>query len=264
MKKTVAALISLIFLAGCGGKAMRASVLEVIRDNPDAVIEALSTREAALYELVVKGQRAYAAIQEKKRLEAQLAEPLAPALDPGRPALGKADAPSLVVVYSDFQCPYCAQGAKTLRAFEKAHQGDVRVVFKHMPGHKLSLPAAVYFEAIGMQDPQKAFAFHDRLFERQDEMDSKGEALFKEIARQTGCDMNRLSKDMKDKAIIARIEADLAEAQRFGITGTPTFVINGVVVPGAVPLEDLDKVYALTRKNADQKSAASGKDASNN
>lgn len=237
-------------LAGCGGKYMRERVIEVIRDNPDAVIAALSTREADLYELVVKGQRAYRELQEKKRLDAQLAAPLAPGADPARPVLGRPGAPYLAVVYSDFQCPYCAQGAKTLRAFAAAHPDEVRVVFKHMPGHKLSLPAALYFEALGMQSPELAFAFHDRLFARQAELDAKGEALFKEIARGLGCDMPRLARDVKNKALMARIEADEAEAASFGVDGTPTFVINGVSIPGAVPLEQLERVFTLTKNKA--------------
>lgn len=247
MKNFLLLALAVALLAGCGKAAMQERALEAIRENPDALIEALSKREAALFELVAKGQQAYQELQEQKRIQSELAKPFAPSVDPERPILGPASAPSLVVVYSDFLCPYCSRGAAVIRSLAMAHPDDVRVLFKHFVLHKAARPAALYFEAIGLQSPQAAWDFHDQVFARQDDFSKRGEAVLKDIARGLPIDQARLARDLKRKELSDRLDADYAEAGKFGFDGTPTFLVNGVSVRGAAPLSDFENILGMTK-----------------
>ena len=113
----------------------------------------------------------------------------------------------------------------------------MRVVFKHLPldFHPLAMPAAKYFEAIAKQDAGKAEKFHDAIFENQGMLKDKGEGYFKEVAKKLGVDAKKLEADLKDEKIQARINADMEEAKKFNMSGTPGFLINGVSLRGAYP-----------------------------
>ena len=104
------------------------------------------------------------------------------------------------------------------------------------------MPAAKYFEAIARQDHTKAQKFHDTMFENQKEMASKGEEYMKSAAKKIGVDMKKLEADLKDATLMKRIDADRAEAEKFGFSGTPGFVINGVSLRGAYPFPEFKKI----------------------
>ena len=100
------------------------------------------------------------------------------------------------------------------------------------------MPASRYFEALALQGHDKAEKFYNAVFENQGELRSKKEGFFKEIAKKLGADMKKLEKDLNAESVTKRIEADMAEAQKFGMTGTPGFIINGVSLRGAYPFPD--------------------------
>lgn len=104
------------------------------------------------------------------------------------------------------------------------------------------MPAAKFFEAIAIQDQGKAFKFHDMVFENQAELNSRGEDFLKDTAKKVGADMKKLEKDMNDPKIMERINADIEEARKFDISGTPGFVINGVSLKGAYPFSEFKTI----------------------
>jgi protein-disulfide isomerase len=106
----------------------------------------------------------------------------------------------------------------------------------------MAMPAAKYFEAIARQDPAKAYKFHDLVFENQAELNAKKEAFLKESAKKAGADMKKLEKDLADSSLMDRINKDTAEAQKFGISGTPGFIINGVSLKGAYPFPEFKNI----------------------
>jgi protein-disulfide isomerase len=73
-------------------------------------------------------------------------------------------------------------------------------------------------------------------------MKDKGEKLLIESAKKLGVDMKKLNEDLKDPAIEARIAADMEEARKFNISGTPGFIINGVSLRGAYPFPDFKQI----------------------
>jgi protein-disulfide isomerase len=151
----------------------------------------------------------------------------------GAPLKGDAAAPVTVVVFSDFQCPFCARAVGTLRALEEKYGDRVRFAFKQRPlsfhGNARTAAAA----ALAAADQGKFWQFHDALFAHQQELDR---ASLERRAEELGLDLARFRTAL-DAGAEARIAADEAEAERLGVTGTPTFFVNGRKVVGAQPPE---------------------------
>lgn len=182
--------------------------------------------------------------EEKKKRDEEFANPLKPEIDPARAIHGPADAPITLVEYSDFQCPYCSRGYQTVKEVLKNYPGKVRVVFKHLPldFHPQAMPAAKYFEAIARQSADKAYKFHDIVFENQQDLGAKKEAFLKDAAKKVGADMGKLAKDLEDPKLMDRINADMEEAKKFDISGTPGFIINGISLRGAYPFPEFKEI----------------------
>lgn len=249
MRKIVLMLISALILSACAQTASREQVAQTLRDNPQIVFDALKRDKSQLMDIL---DQAVAEREDQERKNAQLralAEPLAPELQPGRIFLGAAGAPVTIVEYSDFQCGYCAQGQATMQELLRRHPGQVRVFFKHFPARPGSLEPAVVFEALALQKPEAAWRFAELAFANQRALaDGSGRGLAALIASLDAgfkIDSARLKKDMESPAVRTRIEADVAEARRFGVEGTPTYLVNGVPVRGAAPLEEFEELMGL-------------------
>jgi protein-disulfide isomerase len=247
--KTLLFVATGIALAACAPTAQQ--VKDAIEKDPSIVFVAIEKDPAKFIEVVnkaaqdaqkVAGDRAEQ--EEKKAREEEFKNPLKPELQEGRVIFGNKNAKVTIFEYSDFQCPYCTRGYQTMDQVKKEYGDKVRIVFKHLPldFHPLAMPAAKYFEAIAKQSHEKAEKFHDMMFQNQGQMKDKGEKLFVEFAKKLGVDMKKLNEDLKDPAIEARIAADMDEARKFNISGTPGFIINGVSLRGAYPFPDFKEI----------------------
>jgi protein-disulfide isomerase len=187
---------------------------------------------------------------EKERIAKELANPLQPELAADRAYYGPATAAITIVEYSDFQCPYCERGFRTMKEVSKAYGDKVRILYKHVPldFHPLAMPAAQMFEAIALQSPEMAYKFHDEVFGNHAKLNSDGQKFLDTAAKKSGANMAQVKKDMASEKVKARIASDMAEAGKFGISGTPGFVVAGVSVRGAYPFatfkEIIDKKLA--------------------
>jgi protein-disulfide isomerase len=188
---------------------------------------------------------------EADQRESEFKNPKKPKVSADRAVLGSLSAPIIIVAYSDFQCPYCSRGASTIEEVRKKYGKKVAFVFKHLPlpFHSMAQPAAEYFEAIAIQEPAKAYKFHDEVFKNQQQLQSGGENLLAEIAKKVGADMERLKKDLKSPKVQKRIEEDKAEAKSFDISGTPGFIVAGVSLKGAYPLQSFEEIIERRLKN---------------
>ncbi|MHC1711541.1 MAG: DsbA family protein [Solidesulfovibrio sp.] len=225
-------------------------VRTVLREHPEIVLEAIAQQGPAVLEIIETTARGRQRQLERNRFAGELAKPLAPAMDPGRASRGPEKAPVTIVEYSDFLCHYCAQAAGTVKTLLQKHPNDVRLVFKHFATGKQDVRAALYFEALNLQDPNKAWAFMDAAFARQKDVSEKGDEVLNSIAKELGADMKRLAEDVKRKDLTERVTADVKEARGFGFEGTPVFLINGAPVRGAVPLEVLEEFVGVAAKAA--------------
>jgi protein-disulfide isomerase len=246
----IASLLSLAFaLTSCAPSAKQ--LKEAIEKDPSIVFVAIEKDPDKFIEIVNSAaQNAQKRAQEKamedetKKREDEFKNPIQVTVEEGRVIFGNKSAPVTIVEYSDFECPYCTRGQQTIKQVMKEYGDKVRVVFKHLPldFHPKALPAAKYFEAIARQSHEKAEKYHDIIFENQGKLKSGGEKYLDEVAKKLGVDMKKLSADLKDEALMKRIQADMEEAAKHSFSGTPGFVINGVSLRGAYPFEEFKKI----------------------
>jgi protein-disulfide isomerase len=221
-------------------------IYNVIKKNPAKFMttlrEVAQNAEKSMYEEQAKAEDE----NRKKEFDAPKTFEVAP----DRPIRGNASAPITIVEYSDFQCPFCKKGSETIEEVFKNYGDKVRLIYKHLPleqKHPNARRGAEYFEAIGFQDGAKAFDFKKTVFSQQNETygsDKEAEKFYQKAAKEAKVDMGRLAKDLKEKSdeIKKRIEADMAEAGKNGIEGTPGYLINGVTLKGAYPYPDFERI----------------------
>jgi len=180
-----------------------------------------------------------------------LLEPPRVAVEMGKgPSRGPKEALVTIVEFSDFQCPYCRAANPGLKPVEERYKDQIRVEFRHfpLPGHKDAPKAA---EAAACADDQgKFWPMHDRLFENQQALQP---ADLKRYASEIGADPATFGSCLDSGQHRAEIERARREATAYGVSGTPTFFINGRPVAGSGPLEqvvedELDRIASLRKK----------------
>jgi len=167
--------------------------------------------------------------------------------DGGQPYMGSPDAPLKVVVFADFACSHCADFAQSLDALAPVYieTGKMQVVFRNFafltPESK---PAAQAVECALDQGADKFWAYHDLLFS----MQGRGGAALsitslKAYAGQLNLDTTAFDKCLDSGAKAAAVETDHNDGVSSGVTGTPTWFINGEIMPGALPEDELRQVF---------------------
>ncbi len=153
----------------------------------------------------------------------------------GQPPLrGAPEALVTLVVWSDYQCPFCARLALTLERLLKEHPNDLRVAWKDqpLPFHPRAREAALAARAAGRQG--KYWQMHDAIFAQPSKLESSD---LVRRAREIGLDLQRFHRDRDDRALAEAVDADAAQGLAIGAQGTPTSFVNGRMVRGAQPYE---------------------------
>ncbi|HSS19944.1 MAG TPA: thioredoxin domain-containing protein [Pyrinomonadaceae bacterium] len=132
--------------------------------------------------------------------------------------------------FGDYQCPPCGQLHPTLKSLKQEYGPNLNFVFRNLPLtaiHKNALVAAQAAEAARVQN--KFWEMHDLLYESQEvwKDDINPRSIFVKFASDLGLDTARFSRDMQDKQIQLRIQADQDAATQLGVIGTPTVLIDG-------------------------------------
>jgi Na+/H+ antiporter NhaA len=205
--------------------------------------------------------RATALLPRRTRIRALLgtSEPLVDLyveVDPERDHVrGPVDAPVRVVEYGDFECPYCGQAEPVVRQLRREF-GDVAYVWRHLPLHDVHPNAQLAAEAAEAAADQGAFwEMHDLLLDHQDAL---GPDDLIGYAEQLGLDLDRFTAALREHAGAARVAEDVDGADLSGVSGTPTFFINGRRHYGAYDIATLSAAVraagvraALTTPTAD-------------
>ncbi len=175
------------------------------------------------------------------------------------PVRGRDDALVTVVIFSDFQCPFCARVLPTLEALSERYGDDIRFVWKNnpLPFHDRARPAAEAAMVVYAKAGAEAFwRFHDALFADRGRLTDEG---LEDAAEQVGVPRDVLRRELATGPYRAAVTADMALAQQLGAGGTPNFFINGTQLTGAQPVERfvavIDPVLALARAIAPRESA---------
>lgn len=147
------------------------------------------------------------------------------------PSRGSEAAPVTIVMFSDFQCPYCTQALATIAELEREYPGEIRFVYKALPlnTHPYAMMAALVGHSAQAQG--KFWEFHDRIF-------SGGgidEEIIRDYAIEVGLDLERVARELDSLEYGPEIRRDLRTAKRLKLRSTPVFFINGRVLDGARP-----------------------------
>jgi protein-disulfide isomerase len=149
--------------------------------------------------------------------------------------LGDENAPVTVVIYGDYQCPFCErlyQGAEQQIRDQYVKTGKVRMIYREFPldGHPYARPASLAAECA--KDQGKFWAFHDALFEQQANLPTMD---FAKLAADLGMNRDTFSSCLAAKKYEPEVAASITEGTKFGVTGTPAIFVNGTLISGAQP-----------------------------
>ncbi|MEM4203422.1 MAG: DsbA family protein [Candidatus Methanomethylicaceae archaeon] len=146
---------------------------------------------------------------------------------------GPVGAPIRIVEFSDFQCPFCAASLPVLERVMEKYQGQILLAYRHfpLPGHTQAMPAAEASECA--REQEKFWEMHDLIFENQKELSFDSYSKF---AQQLQLDLVKFDECMSEHRYEDAILNDVREGQSYGVSGTPTFFVNGHPVPGAADL----------------------------
>ncbi|CAH0232391.1 DsbA family protein [Roseomonas sp. CECT 9278] len=227
-----------------GGRAMAQSFSDAQRDEIVSILREALQRDPSIL------RDAFAAIQaadERDRGEAQRAgiaqQRAALFANPEDPVRGNPRGDVTIVEFFDVRCPYCKRLHEDMAELINRDR-NVRVVMKDIP---ILGPASVVASRalLAAQRQGKYAELHDAL------MRSRGEpteAMIRAEAQRVGLDVPRLLREMDDPAIQRRIDTNLALARSLQIEGTPALVLGDTLIPGAVPLAQLETLVARERQ----------------
>jgi protein-disulfide isomerase len=226
---------------------------KAMEDHPEILTGAIEKNPERFMEALQEASQAAERRAEGAKLEEAFRNPLNPSVDEKRGFMGNPSAPLTIVEYTDFQCPYCAQGYENLEQVQKAYGDKVRVLVKNLPlpMHPMAMPASQYFEALRLQDPAKANAFYHEVFPNQDRLNKEETKFLDATVTKVGGNLAQVKKDIKSPKVKAAIEADMKEAEEFEIQGTPGFVVGGIPLRGAYPLPFFRQI--IDRRLAEKK-----------
>lgn len=241
MKKILTALAATTMLSACNldtttsSQAMTEEQVKLIIDNyveenPDKILEELQTyMEKTQVEETMKARNAvFNSVDELTAIK------------------GAKDAPISIMVFSDFECPFCQRVNPTLESMLKRYDGKVRVIFKHLPLPSHANAAEASVASLAALKQNKFWEYHDEIFKHQQSLNS---ARFIEMAETLKLDMDKFKADLKSKELAAKVAEDMAQAQSLGIRGTPYMLINNTPLDGAYPEEKFIEIIEAELDN---------------
>jgi len=223
--------------SGSTDPELEAKVLEIIRKNPQVILDSVQAYQKERENSRRQAQRDF--------LDKMLNNPKAVIGD--SPAMGASAQKIVLIIFSDFQCPYCAEAHTVVKAFMDKHKDKVTFVYKHFPLvsiHPEALPAAKASWAALQQG--KFWEYGDALFVNQDKL---GEQQYPEIAKSVGLDVDKFNRDRTSDVAEKAIQKDAELAQSLGLNGTPFLIMNGQVVEAGPELPaQLEAILAKVQK----------------
>ncbi|MFI8274747.1 DsbA family protein [Streptomyces sp. NPDC085929] len=172
-------------------------------------------------------------------------------------AAGRADAPVVLIEYSDFKCGYCGKFARDTEpelVKKYVEDGTLRIEWRNFPIFGADSEAAA--KAAWAAGRQGRFAqFHAAAYADGAKEKGFGQARLLELAREAGVpDLERFQRDMAGEAAAAALQKDQEEGYRIGVSSTPSFLVNGQPIAGAQPLDAF--AAAITKAKAQAKAQA--------
>ncbi|HTD08625.1 MAG TPA: thioredoxin domain-containing protein, partial [Solirubrobacteraceae bacterium] len=170
-------------------------------------------------------------------------------VDPERDHIrGSEDAPVTLVEYGDFECPYCGRAEPVIRELLASFDDDVRYVWRHLPLNDVHPNAQLAAEAAEAAAAQGNFwEMHDTLLQHQGDLRPSHIATY---AQELGLDSQRLLSELHSREYTSRVSEDVTSADESGVSGTPTFFINGRRHYGAYDIDTLSATVTAALRRA--------------
>ena len=163
---------------------------------------------------------------------------------------GPDDAPVTLVEYGDFECPYCGQAEGAIRELLSSHGDDVRYVWRHLPLNDVHPSAQLAAEASEASAAQgKFWEMYDTLLSHQGELTPRD---LTRHAADLGLDVDRFREELRRREYAHRVSEDVASADESGVSGTPTFFINGQRHYGVYDIGALTEAVGAAKRRARQ------------
>jgi protein-disulfide isomerase len=224
-KQALALLNSLTFPCSCGQTAAKCAQKDLNCPTIQRVIEYMmeSISQGKPETDIKKGLATLGTAPSQASAPTPLSIPLGKA-----PQKGSPHAKLTIVLFSDFECPYCAQAQAQVDALaQKFGKENIRVVYRHLPlpFHPKARPAAIASLAAHRQG--KFWEYHDKLFANQEKLSSEDLLRY---ANELKLDIERFKKDLADPALDQAVSEDVKLATQINVPGTPSFYINGYAI----------------------------------
>lgn len=208
-------------------------VLQIIREHPEVIIESVQTYQQQQQQKLKQAQQAF--LQDlKTNPQTVIGE---------SPTTGSAQSKSVLIEFSDFQCPYCAEAHQRLKELLAKYPDKLRLVYKNFPLtsiHAEALPAATAAWAAYQQG--KFWEYHDALFTNQKQL---GQALYLDIAKKLKLDLGKFKRDLT--LATPALTKDIQLAEKLAVSGTPFFIINSPTFSGVVQLADIESILTSAK-----------------
>ena len=203
--------------------SLEEQVIQIIRDHPEVLIESVQAYQ----------QRKQKELQQAQQTFLQQMNTDPESVIGNSPTTGATANKIVLLEFSDFQCPFCAQAEPIVQQFMAQHQDQVTLVYKNFPLSQIHPQAESSAQAAwAAQQQGKFWEYHDALFAQQKQL---GEDLYLAISEDLNLDLDQFNRDRNSPEATVAINADLTLAQKVGIRGTPFFALNGQVL--SLPLE---------------------------
>ena len=212
-----------------GDDVFTKKVLEIMMKYPDVIQASMTNYQNKLR-------------KEKEEAEFRSALENRVEVDYGKsPTVGNKKAKFQLVVFTDFQCPYCKRGDANIRKMKEMLGDDLYVVYKNYPlaFHKQAKPAALH--ALAAHKQGKFEEYSQALFDSSKQFQ---ESTYIEIAESLKLNIDKFKKDAASQEVKNLLQADIDAAGEIGVQSTPSFFLNGVKVSGAYPVSHFEKIMA--------------------
>jgi protein-disulfide isomerase len=218
-------------------ETLRIYFLNINTDQPYSVVRPKIVERIHSLQQKKYGAEYLKSLREKKKIVVLLEPPREEVAVGDTPVMGPAAAPVTIVEFADYQCPYCRAVEPTLNQLREQYKDKIRYSYRDfpLPMHPYAEKAAEASRCAGEQG--QFWPYHDRIFTG--DAESLSDSNLRSTAAALKLDSDKFGKCLDSGKEQAAVEKDLDQGKNLGVSGTPSFFINGYYVSGAISYDDL-------------------------
>lgn len=260
-KKLMTLLVLCLLANGCLNKKandqeLKEQLKTTLNAHPEIFIDFLKNNKQTVIPLIfelIDSVNEEKLLSKKEEMEALFKKyylnPLSPDLSTCTEPLGEDNAPHTIVMFQDFTQPFSMRGYYNVDKLMESRK-DIKLYIKHLvnPQDNTSFIAASYFEALAQLDPEKAWDFRDDIFERFWAFKDDGVRLLTVAVTKQNVEFNKVIQLAASDQVKQRIQSHTKEALDLGVSRTPAYIIDGVLIQGDYPSKFLEFILEQAKK----------------